>query len=117
MELSYFDFELRHCLEEKMKHVDFLFRQVKSTIKEIESALLRVCQDCKLLVSETHLIVSLKESDYFSVHHFLKNKSASPILEEIYNLFEQKKLEISKKDIIDEYLNKLEEETQEQISS
>ena len=83
-----------------MKYIDFLLRQVEPTIREIESALLRVRQDCELPVSETHLIASLEESDYFSVHYLLKNKSASPIPEEIYNLFEQEELKISEKDIM-----------------
>src|ERR1044072_6036659 len=34
-ELSYFDFELRHRPGEKMKHVDFLYRQVEPTIREM----------------------------------------------------------------------------------
>ena len=71
-----------------MKHIDFLSKQIEPIIREIESVLLRVCQDCELPVFETHLITSLGESDYFSVYHLLKNESALPILEKIYNFFE-----------------------------
>src|ERR1043165_6450976 len=92
----------------------------------MESAFLRICQECEMPISEIHFVAELDESTSIPVYHLLKNESASPILTELYESMEEKEPK-TYEDIINEYLSDLEkdirpinswfEETEELFSS